>query len=65
MAWGGVATGAASTSGSTPVPMATPAATGRKVAAVAVFKVISVRKSTPPAAMSTNTQTGMPARPSI
>ena len=75
MAFGGVATGsmnaqvaaratgAASMSGATPVPRATPEATGRNVAAVAVFEVISVSSRMPTAAITTSTHTGMSPKP--
>src|SRR5699024_2588592 len=58
------ATGAVNSSGSTPVPMAIPEATGKNVAAVAVFEVVSVSTKIPIAASATRTQTETPASPS-
>ena len=57
------ATGMASSMGSTPMPMATPPATGRNVAAVAVLEVSSVSSRMPPAMSSTSSTTGRPPRP--
>src|SRR5690625_2836811 len=53
-----------SMSGSMPVPIATPEATGRNVAAVAVFEVISVNRRMPTVTNATMTQTGRPESPS-
>src|SRR5690625_6116639 len=57
-----IATGIASSIGSIPMPAATAVATGRNVAAVAVFEVSSVRNRIPAAAITTIRTTGSPPR---